>query len=285
MPVKKNTVKTENVETKTETKDNLCFCNSGCNMSDFAKKLMMTFLGILLVYVIFFVGVLIRNEIKKYDYIGLSDKTERMITISAVGESTVKPDVAKLVLGVTKEADSVEEAQIENTKIMNSLLESLKGLGIDEKDIQTANYSVNPIYDWTEEDGRILKGYEVSQQVSLKIKDTSKTSEVISLAGTLGITNISNLEWIVDDKDYYLDLARQDALEKVKDQAETLTKSLGVKFVSIISYNEYKNEVYPSYARAYETMDAYGLGAGSTPTISEGEENLTLNVNITFEIK
>lgn len=286
MPVKKNLIETNTVEVKTEKKDNNCSCLKDCHMSDFTKKLMMTFLGILLVYVIFFIGVLIRNEVKKYDYIGLSEKTERMITISAEGLSTIKPDVAKIVLGVTSEANSVDEAQTKNTAVMNSLLVGLKELEIAENDIQTTNYSVNPVYNWTEEEGRILQGYEVTQQVIVKIKDTAKTSKVLSLAGQNGITNIGGLEWVVDDMEKYTDLARKDALEQVKNQVATLSNTLGVKFVSIISYNEYKNDVsYPYYARTYDSMEAYGLGTSETPAVSEGEEEVRLNVNITFEIK
>jgi len=244
----------------------------------------MTFLGILLVYIIVFIGVLIRNQIKTYNYIGMNDKSERMITITAEGISIIKPDVAKVTLGVTKEADTVEEAQLENTEIMNSLLVGLKEMEISDSDIQTNNYNVNPVYDYDEEEGRVLDGYQVFQQVIVKVKDTTKTSEVLALAGEMGITNIGNLEWIVDDRDHYTDLARKDALDKVKNQVETLSSSLGVNFVDIISYNEYNSNNYTSYDKVYSS-EAYGLGGGSVPSISEGEEEVNLNVNITFEIK
>jgi uncharacterized protein YggE len=146
-----------------------------------------------------------------------------MITINVDGSSVIKPDVARLVLGVTSEAITVEEAQSKNTETMNKFLEGLKNLGIANEDIQTTNYNVNPIYNWTENDGRTLDAYEVSQQVTVKIKDTAKTSEVLSLAGSIGITNIGNLEWIVDDRDHYTDLARADALEKAKKQITILS--------------------------------------------------------------
>lgn len=285
MPVKKNISQTIQTEVKEENKEKKCLCSLTCGSCEFPKKLMMTFLGILLVYIIVFIGVLIRNEIKKYNFIGVSDKNQKMITINVDGSSTIKPDVARLVLGVTSEAITVEEAQSKNTETMNKFLEGLKNLGIANEDIQTTNYNVNPIYNWTENDGRTLDAYEVSQQVTVKIKDTAKTSEVLSLAGSIGITNIGNLEWIVDDRDHYVDLARADALEKAKKQITILSESLGVNFVDVISYNEYSDNNYPIYYAKAESDMAYGLGGGSTPTVSEGSEEVKLNVSITFEIK
>ncbi len=285
MPVKKNVSQTPELEIKTDNKEKKCLCSLACGSCEFPKKLMMTFLGILLVYVIVFIGVLIRNEIKKYIYIGLSDKNQKMITINVDGSSVIKPDVARLVLGVTSEAITVEEAQSKNTETMNKFLEGLKNLGIANEDIQTTNYNVNPIYNWTENDGRTLDAYEVSQQVTVKIKDTAKTSEVLSLAGSIGITNIGNLEWIVDDRDHYTDLARADALEKAKKQITILSESLGVNFVDVISYNEYSDNSYPVYYAKTDSSMAYGLGGASTPTVSEGSEEVKLNVSITFEIK
>ena len=253
--------------------------------SGFAKKLIVTFIGILLVYMIVFVGTLIRNEIKEYEYIGLSDRMERTIMVDAVGSVEVKPDFATLRMGVKTQAKTVQDAQTENTEKMNSLNKSLKELGISEDYIKTANYDVYPQYDWTAEEGSELVGYEVSQSVMIKMKDTDLAEKVLALAGQLGITDVGQLEYIVDDKEIYLEEARKDALEKIASKATLLSRSLGVSFVNIVSYDEYESGGGDGYGVNRLFAEA-GFGGGAPePVLEEGLNEVSLNVSVTFEIR
>jgi len=251
----------------------------------FHKKLFTTFVGILLVYLIVFLGVLIRNEIKKYDYIGIDDKSERAITVDAMGKVTAKPDIAMTTMGVTTKAKTVADAQAENTRIMNELILKLKGLGITEDDIQTTNYNIYPTYNWTELSGQVLDGYEISQNVSVKIRDLEKANQVIVLAGEVGATNVSGLNFTVDDKENYLKQAREEAFEKVVEKIKILSSSLGVKVLGIVSYNEYEGGTDGMY-KGYPMMLDLGLGGGEgSPDIQAGSQELILNVSVTFEIR
>ena len=197
----------------TKTKDSCCGHTS--HMGDFAHKLLMTFVGILLVYVIVYLGVLMRNKLKEYEFIGHMSKTERMINVGAQGKVTVKPDIAKVTMGMTNKAATVAEAQKQNTDVMNKLIERVKAVGIAAEDIQTINYNIYPSYNWTEEDGSVIDGYEVSQNVSIKVRDLSKANDILGLAAEVGATNAGGLEFTVDDKDVYLAQAREEALKKV----------------------------------------------------------------------
>ncbi|PLX27296.1 hypothetical protein C0581_03505 [Candidatus Parcubacteria bacterium] len=250
----------------------------------FAKKLLVTFVGILLVYMIVYVGTLIRNEIKAYDYIGMSDRMERTIMVDAVGTVEVKPDVATLRMGVTTQADTVQNAQTENTEKMNALHLRIEALGISRDDVKTTNYDVYPQYDWTAEEGSELAGYEVSQSVMIKMKDTDVAEKVLALAGELGITDVGQLEYIVDDREVYLAEARKDALKKIADKAAVLSRSLGVRFVSIASYDEYEaggNDY--GMGRMFAEV---GFGGGSPePVLEEGLNEISLNVTVSFEIR
>jgi len=251
----------------------------------FHKKLFATFVGILLVYLIVFLGVLIRNEIKKYDYIGIDDKSERVITIDAMGKVTVKPDIAMTTMGVTTKAKTVADAQTENTRIMNELILKLKGLDINEDDIQTTNYNIYPTYNWTEISGQVLDGYEISQNVSVKIRDLEKANQVVALAGEVGATNVSGLNFTVDDKENYLKQAREEAFEKVVEKIKTLSSSLGVRVLGIVSYSEYEGGTDGMY-KGYPMMSDFGLGGGEgTPDIQAGSQEVILNVSVTFEIR
>ncbi len=249
------------------------------------KKLLTTFVGILIVYLIVFLGVLIRNEIKKYNYVGKAPTMERTIRLEGEGKVSVKPDIAMTTMGVTTEAATVAEAQTKNTETVNNLISRIKQIGIDAADIQTKDYSVYPVYNYPEGGSPVLRGYTISQNVEVKIRNLEKANQVIALAGEVGATNVNGLQFTVDDKDAYLDEARMEALKKVSEKASTLSGMLGLDLASIVSYDEYEMSANPyMYAeRSYAAMDS--MGGGAAPQIEVGTEDIVLRVGVTFELK
>ncbi len=247
------------------------------------KKIMVTLLGILLVYVIVLVGTMIRNNMQKFNFIGKADRSERMITVEAQGKVTVKPDLAVTTMGMVAEAKTVVEAQKKNTEVMNKLIASLKNLGVEEKDIQTANYNVYPQYDYT--DGKsVLKGYQVSQNVTIKIRDLAKADQILGLAGEVGANTVSSLQFTFDDEEVYKVQARDLALKKIVEKAQVLANQLGVLFGKVVSYNEYTGDS-GYYPMKYASSIGMGGAAESAPAIQPGSNEVVMNVNVTFEIK
>ena len=249
---------------------------------EFGTRILWTLLGILFLYLIVFVGVLTRNELKKYSYIGHADRAERTITLEAKGKTTATPDIATISLGMRAEKSSVEQAQQENTKVMNALLEGLKKQGIEKKDTKTSNYYAGPVYSYSS-DGRNLEGYAVSQDVLVKIRDIQKAGDVLALAGQLGINSIGGLEMTTDDSSAYLDIARQDALANIAEQKRVLEKTVGISFGDIVGYAEFDNpRIFPM---RMEALSLDGLGGGEIPVIEPGLNDVEINVQVTYEIR
>lgn len=252
------------------------------------KKLLSTFAGILVVYLIVFFGVLIRNEVRKYDFIGQADRPERTIRVEADGKVSVKPDIAMTTMGVTTEAATVAEAQQKNTDTVNKLVAKVKELGVDAADIQTKDYSVYPAYNYPTDGGKPEpRGYTISQNVAIKIRDLAKANSVLGLAGEVGATNVSGLEFTIDDKEAYLAEARTDALKKVNEKATALSNMLGLKLTGIVSYDEYESSASPQpyySAKAYD-MSVGGAMPSTAPQIEAGTNDVSLHVGITFELK
>jgi len=160
----------------------------------------------------------------------------------------------------------------------------LAELGIASEDMQTTNYNIYPQYNYTSEEGRILEGYEVSQSVSVKIRDLEKANQVIALAGEVGANSVSGLQFTIDDREVYLEEARMEALKKVYTKAQALSQALGVRIVSIVSYGEY--ETSGDVSPYMYDKSAYGMGgAEATPDIQSGSMDVEMSVNITFEIR
>ena len=226
---------------------------------------------------------MIRNNLQKYDTIGQADRQERTISIQGEGKVTAKPDIAMTSLGMLSVGKTVAETQAGNTKTMNTLLEKLKALGIKDNDIQTTNYNIAPQYNYTDQRGRELQGYEVSQSVTVKIRDLAKANAVLALAGEVGANSVGGLQFTIDDRDVYKEQARQKALEKVAAKAKALGQSLGVRFVNVVSYDEFEGGAGGPVPFAAKTMDSMSVSA--PPTVEAGSLDVMMNVAVTFEIR
>jgi uncharacterized protein YggE len=212
------------------------------------------------------------------------------ITVSGKGEVVVTPDIATVSFGVTAENLDVSKAQTAATTKMNSIIDLLKSKGVDEKDIKLTNYNIYPRYDYLQAQTypyisgkQTLAAYVVSQTVEVKIRDISKAGEILSGVGTIGVTDVSGLTFTVDKQDEVKDQARDLAIKDAKDQAKILAKGLGVRLVKITSFSEGGN-----YPFAYEMNKSMALGMGgdaAVPQVPMGENKITSNVTITYEIR
>lgn len=257
-----------------------------------SKIVNAVFIVILLVGAFLFVKTI--SEIKAYTFIGGGVPSSNTVTVSGEGEVFIIPDIANFSFSVIEEAKTVPAAQETATKKMNAALAVLKSAGIEEKDIQTTGYNIYPQYDYLQEvctqyrcpPGRQeLRGYEVSQTISVKIRDTSKAGTVLAAIGGAGASNISGLTFTVDDEDVPLRDARKLAINDAQVKAEALAKDLGVRLVRIVSFSE--GGATPYYFKAMAT-EAYGFGGadGATaPEIPVGENRIVSNVSITYEIR
>lgn len=249
----------------------------------FGKKLMMTFVGILLVYTVFFVGTLIRNNVKKYNFIGQADRMEKTITINGFGKVTGNNDIAVTTMGYANTDKDVAKAQADNKKVMDQIYAELKKLGIADKDLQS-NYSIYPDYNYTQDKGQELKGYRVTNSLTIKIRDLSKISNVLSLAGKYGATEVSGLSFTIDEPENLKSQARDKALSDAKVKADHLANVLGLRLGGVITYNEYEsggNEMYQP--KVMYATDMGGLGGGPA-AVSGGSKDVIMNVNVTYEV-
>lgn len=256
---------------------------ANCCGGDFTAKIFVALLGILFVYAIVLLGTMIRNNLTAYAYLGQAPRQQRTISITAEGRVTAAPDVAITTLGLLASGKTVAEAQEKNTAVMNKLIGQLKTLGIEEKDIQTINYNLYPQYNYKQEQARELSGYEVQQSVSVKIRDLSKVSQALALAGEVGANIVSGLSFTVDDREVYRVKARDKALAQAALKARALAEALGVRFVQIVSYEEFEGEVNGSLPLVREaTLDSFG---GAALQVEVGSMEVVMNVSIGFEIR
>lgn len=204
------------------------------------------------------------------------------LSITGTGHVLAAPDMATVTSGVVTDSKSAKEALSENSKAMNAVIERIKSAGIEAKDIQTSGFNISPNYDHSKSSysgGRIV-GYRVSNNVTVKVRDLSKLGDLLDAMVTEGANTINGINFIVSERDTLSDEARKNAVENAKRKAELYAAASGVKLGRVLSINE-SSGYQPVQARAVR-MEA--LAPSDVPPIEQGQQTLTINVNMTWEL-
>ncbi|MBF8982047.1 SIMPL domain-containing protein [Lutibacter sp. B2] len=195
------------------------------------------------------------------------------------GSIKVQPDIAIVTLGVVTENKELKIAQEENAKDSTRMLDSLKKMGIKEDDIETEAYSIDLQYDYIEGQ-KIFRGYKVTHNFKITIRDLEKTGKIIDTAVSNGANVVKNIYFTLSNPSIYyrqaLTLAIQDAIEK----AEVIENKLQVivnKTPTRISEERYDH--IPLYKRP-------SLGSPDTTTpIKAGKVEIIANIKAVFAYK
>ena len=249
----------------------------------------------LLVIGIVFLAVVTLGQLQSLRYIGAGVQPGKTINVSGYGEAFGAADIATFNFSVVSEKSTVAAAQTDATNKINAITKYLKDAGIEEKDIQTTAYSVNPQYEYNQivcvsypcpGGKQVLKGYQVRQTTTIKVRDLAKAGELLTGVGGKGATEVSGLNFTFDDPNKLQSDARGKAIADAKAKAEALAKQLGVTLVRVVSFNE-NGGGYPT-PMYYAKDAAVGMGGAEparAPEISVGQNKVSSNVSITYEIR
>jgi uncharacterized protein YggE len=201
------------------------------------------------------------------------------ISVTGTGEVDVTPDVAVLNLGITVQMDSLKEAQQQAADSMAAIMNVLTGYSIASKDIQTAVYSIEPVWTWKDSE-YIFFGYKVTNTVNVKIRDMDSIGEIIDNAVDAGgeYVVVNGITFTIDNPETYYEEARTAAMADAKGKASQLAKSAGVKVGTPISI--YESEYYSTRTAGA----AYAESSDASTSISVGELTVTVTVNVVYAI-
>lgn len=246
-----------------------------------------------------FLLVKVLSDLKRLPSIGREIYPQSTIMVTGSGEAFAIPDIASFSFSVTESSEDAESAQkLLDTKIA-SAHKVLLDLGVEEKDIKTVGYNVYPKYEWEQvyciqmvgavcpPGKNKLVGYEVSQTISVKVREVDQAGDLVNKVGAVGVSNISGVEFTVDDREKFVAEAREQAIAEAKDQAKVLAKELGVSLGKILYYNDNQGG-YPMPYYGGEMDMARSAVAQSAPMKADlpmGETKITSNISITYEIK
>lgn len=205
------------------------------------------------------------------------------ITVSGKGEVLGTPDTLTINLGVSLTRPDVSTATNEAADLADRLIAALTNRGVAEADIQTANYSIYPEYDWSGDERRLI-GYRVTNTVTAKIRDLDRAGEIIDAATAAGGDEVvvNGLSFSLEDNDELIVAAREAAWQDALAKAQQLASLSGTTLGSPISISEsFSSQSPPIY---YERAEAGAADMALTP-IEPGQESVTVNLQVRFGIE
>lgn len=250
-------------------------------------------LSIFLLALIISTSVGVLNKIKEGRYIGQEIEARNTITVSETGEIYTKPDLALITFSVITEEKTVSDAMAGNTEKMNTIIETMKDEGVEEKDLKTTSFNIYPRYEYYQEKvclvppcpsgKRVLVGYEVRQSLQVKIRDMAEIGDIVQKGTEAGANQVSNLQFTIDQEDELKKQARGQAIDKAKTKAEELASQLGVGLVRITNFQE--SGMVPLYGIEMKEAIGGGVGGAEAPQIETGQNVVRVTVAITYQIR
>lgn len=208
------------------------------------------------------------------------------ITVSGDGRAFAIPDIAQLNVGVqTGRQVTAGVAMTKLKKSMDGVIAAVKAQGIDEKDIMTQSFWLNPVYDYNN-GAQIARGFEAGQSLSIKVRDLDITSDVLGAATSAGANQAGGVQFTVDKPEGVQAEARAEAITEAKAKAEVLATQLGVELGDIISFNE-GGGGYP--VPMYYDKAMMNVGGGriedQAVQLPVGEQEVNVTVSITYSLE
>ena len=210
----------------------------------------------------------------------LADPASRTIVMSGQGEIRAVPDTVTLSAGVTVQAATAAAALAADSSRMQAVMAALRKQGVADKNIQTSQFSVSPQYANNDGQAARLTGYQVTNEVSVRLEDVTKLGTTLDALVTAGANQMNGINFSIADTTALLAQARQQAVADALAKAQTYAKAAGVTLGAIQSIGESDNGgPRPLYAAAPMAMAARAV------PVAMGEERVTATVSIVWQIQ
>jgi len=246
------------------------------------------------------------SEIKNYNDVP-AGVTVNTMSFDGTGDVSAVPNLATISFTLLGDATNMKDAQTKVTTKETAVLAFLNQSGITKSDIKTEDYSSYPQYQYQNAvcpptpiqpmsggatssiavycppSKQVLTGYETSENISVQVHDLTKAGDIVAGIGAVGVSNISGPNYSIENQDALQEQARKLAITNAETKAQTLAKDLGINLVRIVNFSE--NNGSPVMYKAMNVAVPSASGATASPTLPTGENKITSNVTITYEIR
>lgn len=209
------------------------------------------------------------------------------IRITGEGEASVRPDLAILNIAVMREAKTARDALTANNDAMAAVIAAMKSSGIADRDLQTSGIQINPRYDYPKNaDGTqqaVLAAYQVTNSLSVRIRDLEKTGEILDKSVSLGVNQGGGIVFTNDDPSAAREEARKQAVADAMAKAKTLSEAAGVSLGRVLEISE--SAAFGSPVPMVQAKFRADAAAPAAVPVEAGENTYRIQVDMTIELK
>ncbi|QUD89688.1 SIMPL domain-containing protein [Phenylobacterium montanum] len=203
------------------------------------------------------------------------------LSLSAEGEAEARPDQATITLGVQVKAPSARQAMADNAQRMSQVIAALKSAGLEAKDIQTSNLSLNPAYDYGPNRPPKLTGYEADNEVRVTVNDLARLGPVVDAVVNAGADQVSGISFGLKDPRAAEDRARKSAVQALAAKAELYAAETGYRLKRLVNLTE-GGGYQPGPVRP---MLAFAAKAAAAPTpVEQGQLTVRIDISGVYEL-
>ncbi len=248
------------------------------NIKTWFWGLLALLFAVAIINLVFFVMPMLSN-------LSASFVPARTITVSAEGMTTVTPDLAEITFSVMTQGKNPADLQAADSGKSVAIAQFLASQKIASSDIATTAYSLSPNYQYDASTQRnYITGYTLTDTVQVKIHDLAQVPAILGGLTPLGVNQIGNVDFTLNDPDAFLAIARGQAITKAEAKAAEIAGETGVSLGRVVTVSE--SGVIPTPL----PYGVYGGVAGSmaavqSPTVNPGTQEVKDNVTITYEIR
>lgn len=208
-------------------------------------------------------------------------EAEAAIVVSGEGEVSAAPDYAEVHAAVNTRAKTAAEATDANARLMTAVIAALTNAGVAHNDIQTAQFSVQPVYALPQPGSeQKLTGFSASNQLTIKVRAIDKVGDVLDRAVAAGATDVGNISFLHSDLSKVRDQAREAAVADARRKAELYARAAGLKLGDAVWIAEGSAGFTPPLP-----MRARAAAMAVAPTpIMTGEDTLHVEITVGFAL-
>jgi len=204
------------------------------------------------------------------------------LDFGATGEVTRVPDVAVISAGVVSRSSTASAALSDAADRMARVLSALKRAGVEDRDVQTSNVSLNPEYRYPENQAPQLVGYTATNTVTVRFRDIRNAGKILDALVAQGANQINGPNLTIDKPEEALDEARAKAVAIGRSRAELYARSLGMHVVRLVSVTESGGYAVPP---PMPVMMEARMAAAPATKIEPGEQKVQVSLSMTFELQ
>ncbi len=209
--------------------------------------------------------------------LGWAQPADRQITVNAESFVAAIPDMAVISLGVESAARTADAALQGNSQDMGAVLSMLKASGLEDRDIQTSGFSIDPIYaqDMT---NRQITGYVVRNQVQARVRDLDGLGALLDQVVASGANRLQGLRFDVQNTEPLADQALAGAVARATAKAGLMADAAGVRLGPVLSMSESGGFSAPMASVRGMAMDSMAV------PVASGEVTVSAMVTMVFGI-